>query len=127
MSARKSTEVDLSKSQKPQKTAIFTSRKSTEVYGSPLLKPAENRTEVYGSVTEVRPPLKRATSVPPSSRIGHLLDCDEIDELDEINGDHQLALVWCKSHSKYEWHNLPRFRVTNGGAFETARNPMWAK
>jgi hypothetical protein len=62
MIARKSTEVDFRKMQKRQKTAISALRKSTEVYGSRYLKPAENRTEVYGTVTEVRPPLKRATS-----------------------------------------------------------------
>jgi hypothetical protein len=70
MSARKSTEVGFSKSQKPQKSAIFDSRKSTEVNGSRQKKSNEISTEVYGSVTEVIPPLKRATSAPPSSRVG---------------------------------------------------------
>lgn len=38
----------------------------------------------------------------------HELWCDEIDSLDEIDGDDQLALVWCEKHQKHEWHNLPR-------------------
>lgn len=70
MSLRKSTEVDFRKTQEWRKSAVFASRKSTEVNGSRLKKPNEISTEVYGSVTEVRPPLKRATSAPPSSRIG---------------------------------------------------------
>lgn len=40
----------------------------------------------------------------------HKLDLSEIDELDEISGDEQLALVWCDTHRKYEWHWLPRER-----------------
>lgn len=60
MTARKSTELDFRKIQKRQKTAISALRKFTEVYGTRLLKPAENLTEVYGTVTEVRPPLKGA-------------------------------------------------------------------
>jgi hypothetical protein len=38
----------------------------------------------------------------------HVLDEDEIDELDEISGDEQLSLVWCITHQKYEWHWLER-------------------
>jgi hypothetical protein len=26
------------------------------------------------------------------------------DDLDEISGDEQLALVWCKKHQTWEWH-----------------------
>lgn len=70
MSLRKSAEPNFRKSQKPQKSAILPLRKSAEVCGTSLLKPAENRAEVCGSVAEVRPPLKRATSAPPSSRVG---------------------------------------------------------
>jgi len=40
-------------------------RKSTEVYGSRCAKCLKTRTEVYGTVTELGPPLKRATSVSP--------------------------------------------------------------
>jgi hypothetical protein len=36
------------------------------------------------------------------------LDLSEIDGLDEISGDEQLALVWCKLHRRWEWHWLPR-------------------
>lgn len=125
MTARKSTEVEFRKSQKPQKSAISTLRKSTEVYGSRTLKPAENRTEVYGSVTEVRPPLKRATSAPPSSRVGHRLNCHDIDDLDEISGEMQIALVWCETHRRYEWHSIDRDYVRYGGTLETNRKPLW--
>jgi hypothetical protein len=31
------------------------------------------------------------------------LDFDHVDSLDEISGDEQLALVWCRTHKKYEW------------------------
>lgn len=38
----------------------------------------------------------------------HLIQCDEIDELDEISGDQQLAYVWCVTCRKYESRWLPR-------------------
>lgn len=62
MTLRKSAEVDFRKMGKRQKTAISALRKSAEVCGSRYLEPAENRAEVCGTVAEVRPPLKRATS-----------------------------------------------------------------
>jgi hypothetical protein len=58
MTVRKSAEVNFRKAQKPQKTAILALRKSAEVCGSRILKPAENRAEVCGSGAEVRPPLR---------------------------------------------------------------------
>lgn len=125
MSTRKSTEVGFSKSQKPQKSAIFASRKSTEVNGSRSKKVNENSTEVYGSVTEVRPPLKRATSAPPSSRVGHVLNCSEIDDLDEVDDGFQIARVWCETHRRYEWHNIPQDNVRFGGFRKTDRKPLW--
>lgn len=70
MSARKSTEVEFRKMQKPQKSAISTLRKFTEVHGSPILKPAEILTEVYGSVTEVRPPLRGLLPCRPLRGLG---------------------------------------------------------
>jgi hypothetical protein len=33
----------------------------------------------------------------------HDLDYAEIDDLDEISGDEQLALIWCNTHQKHEW------------------------
>jgi hypothetical protein len=48
----------------------------------------------------------------------HKLDLAEIDELDEIDGDQQLKLIWCETHQKYEWHWLPR-DTRNGGYWET--------
>ena len=38
--------------------------------------------------------------------VGHDLDYSEIDELDEIDEDQQLTLIWCAKHRKYEWHWL---------------------
>lgn len=45
----------------------------------------------------------------------HDLDFTEIDELDEISGDEQLALIWCDTHETWEWHrvdspDLPSYR-----------------
>ena len=40
--------------------------------------------------------------------IYHDLDYSEIDELDEIDGDEQLSLIWCDAHEEYEWHWLYR-------------------
>jgi hypothetical protein len=31
----------------------------------------------------------------------------EIDELDEISGDEQLALIWCDHHRRYSWLWVP--------------------
>ena len=45
-------------------------RKSAEVCGTDLKKANEINAEVCGSVAELDPPLKRATSAPPSSRVG---------------------------------------------------------
>jgi len=36
----------------------------------------------------------------------HDVDLSDIADLDEINGDEQLAYIWCKKHNKYEWHSL---------------------
>jgi hypothetical protein len=36
------------------------------------------------------------------------LDYDLIDGLDEISGDEQLALIWCRTHRRYEWHWVDR-------------------
>jgi hypothetical protein len=38
----------------------------------------------------------------------HDLDLGNIDELDEISGDEQLALIWCDIHQQYEWHWIER-------------------
>lgn len=38
----------------------------------------------------------------------HDLDFTEIDELDEISGDEQLALIWCDTHGTWEWHWVDR-------------------
>ena len=54
----------------------------------------------------------------------HELDCSEISELDEINGDDQLAWVWCDTHQRYEWHSVPRWKIREGRTHSTDRNPV---
>ncbi|EPE98596.1 hypothetical protein [Rhizobium grahamii] len=38
----------------------------------------------------------------------HDLDPSQVDSLDEISGDEQLALVWCETHRTWEWHWVER-------------------
>jgi hypothetical protein len=44
----------------------------------------------------------------------HDLDYSEIDDLDEISGDEQLALTWCCTHKQWEWHWTPRWLIESG-------------
>jgi hypothetical protein len=38
----------------------------------------------------------------------HRIDLSQgFDEVDEISGDEQLALCWCDTHQKWEWHWVP--------------------
>jgi len=53
--------------------------------------------------------LQKALDLLPRTKGGHhKIHPLEIDSLDEINGDEQLALVWCQTHQKWEWHWVPR-------------------
>jgi hypothetical protein len=54
----------------------------------------------------------------------HLLDCGHIDSVDEIDDCNQLALTWCTTHKKYEWHNIPRHNVKSGGHIVANRKPV---
>ncbi|ASP84359.1 hypothetical protein CDO26_06940 [Sinorhizobium meliloti] len=45
--------------------------------------------------------------------ITHRLDPSQVDELDEISGDEQQALVWCESHKSWEWHWIDRTELGN--------------
>ena len=38
----------------------------------------------------------------------HEIDPSQVDSLDEISGDEQLALVWCETHQDWEWHSIDR-------------------
>ena len=38
----------------------------------------------------------------------HVLAYDEIDEVDETDGDEQLVLIWCNTHRDWEWHWVNR-------------------
>ena len=40
--------------------------------------------------------------------VKHKLDPSQIDEMDEIDDDQQLSLVWCETHQAWEWHWLDR-------------------
>ncbi|MDX0752942.1 hypothetical protein GOD45_23935 [Sinorhizobium medicae] len=45
--------------------------------------------------------------------ITHQLDPSQVDELDEISGDAQQALVWCETHQSWEWHWIDRTEFGN--------------
>jgi hypothetical protein len=47
----------------------------------------------------------------PMTNKTHDLDFSEIDDLDEISGDQQLAFVWCDRHRVHEWHWIDVGRV----------------
>jgi hypothetical protein len=48
--------------------------------------------------------------------VKHDLDYSEgFDDLDEISGDEQLALCWCCTHRRWEWHWVPIHRIRSGG------------
>ena len=55
----------------------------------------------------------------------HVLDHGQIDSLDEVDADSQLALVWCETHQKYEWHNLPLRLIGRTGTIERTTKPGW--
>lgn len=55
----------------------------------------------------------------------HRIDCSDVDEVDEISGESQLARVWCKSHKRYEWHWLPRQELRAGSMLVVDRNPVF--
>ena len=41
-------------------------------------------------------------------KIAHRIDLTQVDSHDEISGDEQLTLVWCETHSQWEWHWVER-------------------
>lgn len=55
----------------------------------------------------------------------HVLNTGQIDSLDEIDEDCQLALVWCDSHQKYEWHNLPQELIGHTAELVRITKPGW--
>jgi hypothetical protein len=40
----------------------------------------------------------------PAKATPHILDPSDIDEIDEVDGDERLVLIWCSAHRAYEWH-----------------------
>lgn len=65
---------------------------------------------------------KRASAVDPNV---HVLSTGDIDSLDEIDEYDQLALVWCESHQKYEWHNLPQDLIGVSYQLTRVTKPGW--
>lgn len=56
---------------------------------------------------------------------GHVLDCSRIEEFDELNDDTQLCWVWCRTHSKLEWHSLPiDYAEMQDGVWRTSGNEV---
>jgi hypothetical protein len=68
---------------------------------------------------------KAAVSAPRVDPDVHHLSTGDIDSLDEIDEDDQLALVWCIRHQKYEWHNLPRDLIGRTGTLIRRTKPGW--
>lgn len=56
--------------------------------------------------------------------VKHTLNCFEIDDQDELDDGCQLCRVWCETHRKYEWHNIPLEYVRFGGVIVTTRKPL---
>lgn len=47
-------------------------------------------------------------------KIKHEVDPSQVDQLDEISGDEQQALVWCDTHKDWEWHWIDRDMLPGG-------------
>lgn len=56
--------------------------------------------------------------------VQHLLDCDRIEEFDEINGDDQLVWVWCNTHARLEWHSIDLDKLDEGGLLTTSKREV---
>lgn len=55
----------------------------------------------------------------------HILSTGNIDSLDEVDEECQLALVYCETHKKYEWHNLPQRLIGRPGTLTRETGPNW--
>ena len=55
----------------------------------------------------------------------HEIDCSNVDDLDEIDDDCQLALVWCNTHKRFEWHNVRRADLKEGNTLVTNTRSQW--
>lgn len=53
----------------------------------------------------------------------HDIDTSQIDDLDEISGDQQQALVWCRTHRKFEWHWIDRVLIIRPISRPLSRSP----
>ncbi len=66
---------------------------------------------------------KPSNSRPPVPTT-HRLECWEVDDLDEIDDDAQLALLRCATCKAWEWHYVPRELLRTDEIFITAGKPL---
>lgn len=96
--------------------------------GYALVTRRRKRIKLRPKVQRVATPAFKAKAAPAKPKVDpyyHMLNCQLIDSLDEIDDDHQLALVWCISHWKYEWHNLPRRLIGGDEVIDRRTKPGW--
>ena len=55
----------------------------------------------------------------------HLLNLQHIDSLDEIDDGCQLALIFCVSHQKFEWHNIAQGLIGGDEVIQRRTKPGW--
>lgn len=67
---------------------------------------------------------KMRAAIAVSESAEHVLNCDNIEEWDELNDDSQLVWVWCETHKKYEWHSVHLDYAQGGGILRTAKKPV---
>jgi hypothetical protein len=44
---------------------------------------------------------------PPPHDKHHQLDMDRIDDLLDVHNDEIAVIIWCRTHERYECHDLP--------------------
>lgn len=66
-----------------------------------------------------------AKTINETSDAEHVLDLGIVDALDEINGDEQLARVWCRTCRRFEYHSVDRNDLQDGAVVRTTGKP-WA-
>lgn len=66
------------------------------------------RVRTRDKIQEVQHVTITAYTTKNGKRIRHDIDPTQVDSLDEISGDEQLALVWCETHKDWEWNRVER-------------------
>jgi hypothetical protein len=90
-----------------------------------VLIPTRRGFEVDQSAKMARSKKWAASIHPAVDPNRHVLDTGQIDSLDEEDDDSQLALVWCESHQKYEWHNIPQRLIGHTSELVRITRPGW--